>query len=329
MAGDGQWAIGVDLGATKLKVAQVFDDGRVGQQVQSPTRIQGGAETIQREIERAARHLWNENGSPPSVVGIGVAGQIDARDGTVRFAPNLEWRDVPLQRYLAQALHLPALVMNDVRAATWGEWLHGAGQGCGDLVCLFVGTGIGGGAVSGGQMLIGDSNTAAELGHIVVDMNGPACTCGNRGCMEAFAGGWAIARRAREAISADPPGGAFLLAMGGNQPHAVTAEDLSRAAGAGDSFSLRLVNEVERALIAGVVGIVHAFNPGRLILGGGVIRGMPTLVERINIGVRQQALFAATEHLSIVPAQLGSDAAVVGAAALAMRLLKPNTPPGS
>jgi glucokinase len=101
----------------------------------------------------------------------------------VQFAPNLDWHDVPLQADLNESLDLPVTVMNDVRAATWGEWLHGAGQGCADLVCLFVGTGIGGGVVSGGRMLSGCSNTAVELGHITVDLHGPLCHCGNWGCL--------------------------------------------------------------------------------------------------------------------------------------------------
>ncbi len=322
MASTGTWAIGIDLGGTKLKVAQVHEDGQVGHQIHLPTNIQAGPAAIQSEIVTAIHAIGKEAASPPAGVGIGVAGQVDLRDGTVRFAPNLGWRNIPVQTNLRLVLELPVLVMNDVRAATWGEWLHGAGQGCRDLVCLFVGTGIGGGVVSGGQMLIGHSNTAAELGHIVVDMNGPACTCGNRGCLEALAGGWAIARRAQEAISADPSRSALLLEMARGQKDAVSAEHVFAAAKAGDPLSLRLVDEVRRVLIAGAVSIVNAVNPSRFIWGGGVIGGFPELIEQISRGVKKQALFAATEQLDIIPAQLGADAGVVGAAALAMRLFE-------
>ena len=110
---------------------------------------------------------------------------------------------------------MPVVITNDVRAATWGEWLHGAGQGVEDLICLFIGTGIGGGVVSGGRVLTGASNSAGELGHMTIDLHGPPCTCGNRGCLEALAGGWAIARRALQAINDSPAAGEALLRGGG------------------------------------------------------------------------------------------------------------------
>jgi glucokinase len=192
------WSVGVDLGGTKVEAAHVDADGHLQRRLRRPTDVKDGPQAVKLEIVDAVRELVEGAGSPPAGVGVGVAGQIEAGSGVVRFAPNLDWHDVPFQADLGAALGLPVVVTNDVRAAAWGEWLHGAGRGCDDLVCLFVGTGIGGGVVSGGQMLSGCSNTAGELGHMVVDLGGPTCHCGNRGCLEALAGGWAIARRARE-----------------------------------------------------------------------------------------------------------------------------------
>ena len=265
--------------------------------------------------------------SPPAGLGVGVAGQVTAAAGVVRFAPNLNWREVPLQDRLNQALGLPVVVTNDVRAATWGEWLHGAGQGAEDLICLFIGTGIGGGVVSGGRMLEGCTNTAGELGHLTTDLNGPRCTCGHRGCLEALAGGWAIARRAREAIRDAPAAGqAFLQAAGLKEPVApedVNAGVVAAAARAQDPLARLLVDEVARALVAGTVGLVNAFNPCRLILGGGVMQGLPELLDRIDTGIRRFALTAATEGLQVLPAKLHNDAGVVGAATLAIRSFAP------
>jgi glucokinase len=313
------WAMGVDLGGTKVEVAQVDAFGHLLQRVRRATDVKDGPGAIETEIRTAARELEASAGCPPAGVGVGVAGQIETSTGIVRFAPNLGWRDVPLQADLAQALGLPVVVLNDVRAATWGEWLHGAGQGVNDLVCLFVGTGIGGGVVSGGRMLSGCSNTAGELGHMTIDLHGPPCHCGNRGCLEALAGGWAIARRAQEAITADPEAGAALLRLADGSSAAVTARHVAEAAHAGDRLAQALVDEVAVALIAGVVTMVNAFNPCRLIFGGGVIEGLPELVERVAQGVRERALAAAGEPLQVLPAQLHGDAGVVGAAALAMR----------
>ncbi len=201
---------------------------------------------------------------------------------------------------------------------------HGAGKGCDDLVCLFVGTGIGGSVVSGGQMLAGCSNTAGELGHTTIDLHGPLCHCGNRGCLEAHAGGWAIAQRVREAILKDPVAGVHMMKMVGGQQDAVDAKIVAQSFREGDRLARRIVDGVAQALVAGSVSIVNAFNPCRLILGGGVIEGLPELIDRIAQGTRQLALEAATEPLQVLPAQLHNDAGVIGAASLAMHLFGNN-----
>ena len=316
------WAIGVDLGGTKVEVAQVDAAGRVRQRLRCPTDVKDGPVGVEAEIVRAVHELQKTPGPAPVGVGVGVAGQIDPDSGTVRFAPNLDWNDVPLQSDLSRVLGLPAVVTNDVRASTWGEWLHGAGQGCNDLVCLFVGTGIGGGVVSGGRMLVGCSNTAGELGHITVDLHGPLCHCRNHGCLEALAGGWAIALQAQEAIAADPIAGAFLLNLANGQLEAVTAKIVAQAVHANDSLARQLVDQITQALIAGVTSLVNAFNPCRFILGGGVIEGLPELIQRVDQGVRQRALAAASASLKVVPSQLHGDAGVVGAAALVLHPLR-------
>ena len=314
-----RWAIGVDLGGTKVEIAQVNGSGRLLERLRRPTLVQGGPEGVREEIVAAVKNLRDKAASPPVGVGVGLAAQIDPEQGMVHFAPNLGWRNVPFQEDLGKALGLPVVVTNDVRAATWGEWLHGAGRGCDDLVCLFVGTGIGAGVVSGGRMVSGCSNTAGEVGHMTIDLHGPSCTCGGRGCFEALAGGWAMARDAREAVSADPSPGASLLKLAGGRPEAITAEMVSLAAKEGDPLARRLIDSVVQALIAGCVSVVNAFNPCRLVLGGGVMEGSPELVERIDRGVRQRALSAATQLLQILPAQLKGDAGVIGAAVLAMQ----------
>ncbi len=319
-------AIGVDLGGTKAETALVDRGGKLLQRLRRPTPVEAGPDAIISEITGAVKGLIAEGGSTPLGVGVGLAGQIDPRQGLVRFAPNLGWRDVPFQRNLSQALDLPVVVTNDVRAATWGEWLHGAGKGCDDLVCLFVGTGIGGGVVSGGRMLSGCSNTAGELGHMTIDLNGPLCTCGNQGCLEALAGGWALARQAREAVSADLKAGGLLLQMAGGRLEALTARIVAEAAKSDDPLAKGLMDAALRVLTAGAISLINAFNPCRLILGGGVIEGLPHLVDRISRGVRGRALPAAIGPLQVLPAKLGSDAGVIGAAMLAMRTFANKNP---
>jgi glucokinase len=326
--GQETWAIGVDLGGTKIEVAVVDAGGKIHQRLKQPTNVETGPDHIMAVIARMVRQLLDRcPQTSPAGVGVGVAGQVCASTGVVRFAPNLKWREVHLQDRLRTDLTLPVAVTNDVRAATWGEWRHGAGQGAGDLICLFIGTGIGGGVVSGGRMLQGCSNTAGELGHITTDLNGPPCTCGHRGCLEALAGGWAIARRAREAIQDAPAAGqAFLKAAGLKEPvvpELINTGAVAAAARAGDPLARLIVDEVARALIAGTVSLVNAFNPCRLILGGGVMQGLPELTGRIEAGIRRSALNAATEALEVLAARLKGDAGVVGAATLAIRSFGP------
>ena len=313
------WAVGVDLGGTKVEVGGVDARGRLLKRVRRPTKVRSGPAAIETQIVDAVRELEESMGSSPAGVGVGVAGQIDADKGMVRFAPNLDWHDVPFQADLSDTLGLPVVVINDVRAAAWGEWLHGAGQGCDDLVCVFVGTGIGGGIVSGGQMLSGCSNTAGELGHITVALDGPPCHCGNRGCLEALASGWAIAQQAQEAVAAKPDDGFMLLKLANGQQEAITAEIVAQAAKEGDALARRLLDEAVQALIAGAVSLVNAFNPCRLILGGGVIEGLPERIDQVERGVRQWALAAARAPLQVLPAALHGDAGVIGAAALVLR----------
>lgn len=319
MAQTSAWAIGVDLGGTKIIAASVTAEGVLEQRILLKTDVKGGSAATTSDIITAAKELRKYYDTPPVGIGVGVAGQIDEQRGIVRFAPNLGWRDVPFGPALIAALDLPALIMNDVRAATWGEWLHGAGRGCDDLVCLFAGTGIGGGVVSGGRMITGCTNTAGEIGHITVDLHGPPCTCRNTGCLEAVAGGWAIARRAQEAITRDPSGGAFMLKKAEGVLAAVTAEIVGQAARAGDFLARRIMDDASRALAAGAVSLVNAFNPCRLIVGGGVIEGMPELVDRIREGVSKSALLTAISRLEVLPAHLHNDAGVIGMAACALR----------
>mgnify|MGYP002153776267 CR=1 FL=1 len=319
MATEGLWSIGVDLGGTKIEVAMVDAGGKIRGRLRLPTHSQDPPAIIKEEIVSAVREIQKGSDSLPAGVGVGVAGQVDPQNGLVHFAPNLDWHEEPLQDDLKRALGLLVVVMNDVRAAAWGEWHHGAGRGCNDLICLFVGTGIGGGVVSGGNMLSGCSNTAGELGHITVDLNGPQCTCGNRGCLEALVGGWAIARQAREAVSTNPSLGAPLMRMAG-QEEAITAEIVSQAARAGDPLARRIIDKATEALIAGCVSLINAFNPCRLILGGGVVEGLPELLEQVDRGVRQKALAAATRSFQVIRAGLKNDAGVIGAATLAILL---------
>jgi glucokinase len=317
-AENGHRAVGVDLGGTKIEVALVDSQGTVKKRVREPTEAEKGYTAVKEHIITMVRQVLEETGGRPCGVGVGIAGQVELKTGVVLFAPNLHWENTPLQSDLSDALSVSVAVTNDVRAACWGEWLFGAGKGTEDMVALFVGTGIGGSAVVGGRMLSGCSNTLGEIGHMPVDLNGPKCHCGSWGCVEAIAGGWAIARQVREALDSNPREGEALLRLASGRREAITAGMVVQALKEGDPLSKKIMDRVTEALVAASIGIVNAFNPCRLILGGGVIEGYPKLIELIREGVRKRALKAAAERLEVLKASLGGDAGVVGAAALAL-----------
>lgn len=307
--------IGIDLGGTKLAAALVAEDGRILAALRRPSEPAKGADHIVDEITLAVQTLTEKAGPrEPLGIGIGVAGQVDPGTGAVRHAPNLQWDDFPLKSRVEDAVQLPVAVLNDVRAATYGEWTHGAGRGVEDLVCMFVGTGVGGGVVASGELVRGCGGSAGEVGHMTVDLNGPLCRCGNHGCVEAFAGGWAIAERAQSAATGDPVAGALLAQLAGGDHSRIAAETVARAAEQQDPLALRIVRDAAEALGAGAANIVNGYNPCLLILGGGVMEGLPILLPLVDEVMRRRALAAAAARLRIVPPTLGGQAGTIGAA---------------
>ena len=307
--------LGVDLGGTKIETALVDAAGRIIVSHRQETHPERGPDGVISGLATCVKTCLGEASTTAQGLGVGVAGQVD-RAGTVHFSPNLGWRNVALKAKLEKILDMPVVVNNDVRVATWGEWQHGAGQGVDNLVCLFVGTGVGGGIISGGRLAEGCNNAAGELGHLTIVSDGRSCHCPNRGCLEAYAGGWAIAERAREMALAQPEAGQMLVALAGSIEQ-ISAATVTQACGNGDPLARHLVEETGRYLATGVVGIVNAFNPRLLILGGGVIYGLPEYVSLVQSAVQENALPAAVEGLHIVMAALGDKAGVIGAAALA------------
>jgi len=311
--------LGVDLGGTKVNVALVDASDRLLFAHKSLIHASKEPKRVITDIQTAIDVCHRKTGQKAEALGVGVAAQVD-RKGVVHGSPNLGWRNFPLKQKLEKQIGLPVVVTNDVRAATWGEWRFGSGRGVDDLAVLFVGTGIGGGVISGGKLLAGCSNSGGELGHITIVYDGRKCRCPNRGCLEAYAGGWAIAERAQDAVRTVPKEGQRLVSLAGSVEK-ISAATVSRAYREGDLLARRLVEETGRYLAAGVVSIVNAFNPCVLVLGGGVIEGIPELVQMVKEFTWNRALEAAVEGLEIVKAALGGDAGAIGAAALAQDLI--------
>lgn len=310
------WAIGIDIGGTKIEIANVDQMGTIRQKISFPTKFKNDPEAIIDEIFNKINLVWSPEGPKPIGIGVGIAGQVDSEKGWVHFAPNLEWRNVPLGESLKEKLKAPVVVTNDVRASTWGEWLHGAGVDCNNFVCLFIGTGIGGGIVSGGRLISGNSNAAGELGHMIIEQNGPTCSCGNKGCLEALASGWAIAKQAESALKSQPE-----LRRHWELKGPITARQVIQFYRNGEPIAQKIIELTRDALITAGINIVHILNPEKIILGGGVVQGLPEIRDWMQFGIKKKALSAAS-NIQILPALLGSSSGSIGAAALAMKLFK-------
>lgn len=312
----GNQAIGVDVGGTKIAALRVDRDGSILARETVPTPAEDAEATLGEIASVAGRVL-----SPEVVaVGVGAAGMVEAGTGTLRYAPNLAWRDLAVAQRIAQALGLPCRVDNDANVAAWGEYLFGAGRGYEHMLLVTVGTGIGGGIVSGGRLFHGAHGFAAEIGHVIVEPDGPVCGCGNRGCWEQVAAGRAIDRLGREAVRDHPR--SLVAALADGDPERVDGRVVTEAARRGDDVAARILAEVGRRLGEGIAGLVNILDPEVVVVGGGAALAGELLLEPARAAFRDAV--EAPDHRPEVPilaAELGNDAGAVGAAALALEEL--------
>ncbi|MCI4360565.1 MAG: ROK family protein [Thermoplasmata archaeon] len=305
--------IGIDIGATKVRAALVDAAGQV---------VHGSAprllarRTPPHVVDVVADVVATELGAtdrPVPAIGVAVAAQVDAKRGRVLYAPNLEWANVPIGRALARRTGRIVVLENDVRAAVYGEWSVGAARGVGQVVMIWCGTGLGGGLVVDGRLLRGARGAAGELGHLTIVSGGRRCHCPNRGCLEAYVGGWGIGERARDAVRTNSAAGRRLTARAGRRAD-ITAETVFAAAAEGDPLSRRLVQETETYLAAGAVTIVNATNPSLVLLGGTILdawRGLPGRLER---ELRRRCQPPAAGSVRVRRTGLGAWSPIVGAA---------------
>ena len=253
-----------------------------------------------------------------SGVGISFGGPVDERRERARLSHHVPgWEDYPLVDEVVRALGLPTVMDNDANLQCLGEWRYGAGQGTKDMLYVNVGTGIGGGLILGGQLRRGAHGLAGEVGHTVVDPNGPVCTCGKRGCVESLAAGPAIARSAREFLASRPQDGSWLVADVGGDPSKITAEAVFRCAAEGDSLCRLVVARAARYLGIGIANAAALVDPELIVVGGGVAKAGPLLFIPLVGAAKEQAAPLDPEMLSIVPGSLLDDANILGAVALA------------
>ena len=334
------FAIGVDLGGTNLRIAAVDEQGRLMEKVTLGTKTVLGRDHVLNDMCEAIRHASDKYKGAGELlgVGIGVPGIIDMQTGMMRESPNLPgWADYPVRSEIEKRLGAPVILENDANVAALGEKWLGAGRHVGDMAMLTLGTGVGGGLVLGGKIWHGMTGMAGEFGHMTVDPEGQLCGCGNHGCLEQYASATAIMRMAREMIATgDAPG----LAKAASADAEFSAREIYNLAIQGDEQARRIFRRVGRALGIALATMVNGLNLEMYVIGGGVCSAWEAFSPTIFEELRQRAMvYAATApadplHMPsgasgqkeagsrrttiITRALLGSDAGLFGAARLPM-----------
>ncbi|MFH0796099.1 MAG: ROK family protein [Candidatus Omnitrophota bacterium] len=308
-------AVGIDLGGTYIKFGLVKKDGTILKRGQIETHTEKGRPEILRRMEEAVNEsLSGVNTSEVCGIGIGTPGLVDS-EGTVFLAPNLpEWNNLPLAKIFHEKFNLPVKVENDVNTITWGEYLFGAGKGFRTIVCITLGTGLGGGVVVDGKLLRGGKYSAAELGHITINTRGARCGCGNKGCVEAYVGAGYIAKRTIKELKKGAPSIIPELVKGDLKK--ITPKIVSMAYQKADKLAGRIWKEVGSDIGVMLADLVNVFNPEAIIIGGGVAQAGKLLFDAIEETIKIRAFPILSQGLKILPASLGPESGILAAAAL-------------
>jgi glucokinase len=318
-------AVGVDIGGTKVIAGVVDPDGKVLDQVRVETPDKSKSPQV---VEDTIAGLVTALAARYRVfaVGIGAAGWLDETRGTVVFAPHLAWRNEPLREAMRRRLRLPVTVENDANAAAWAEWRFGSARGEGHLLCITLGTGIGGAIMAGGALQRGRYGMAGEFGHMAVVPGGHRCACGNRGCWEQYASGHALVREARELAAADSAVIQGLLDRVGGDVYGITGPLITEAANDGDPVAVELFEGIGAWLGIGIANLSAALDPGLVVIGGGVSQANELLLQPAREAYRRQLPGRGFRpEARIVRAELGNLAGLIGAADLARRARRKGT----
>jgi glucokinase len=309
------YIVGVDLGGTSIKMAIVSDKGDILFQMSEPTQVEAGSdgifnqinEMIDRCCSRISIHRLQLKG-----IGIGAPAFLNIKEGFVKEAVNLGWKSIPLKQQLEKITGLPVSIDNDANVAAIGEMWRGAGQGSTELLCITLGTGVGAGVIVKGNIYHGANDTAGEFGHTtVMPEGGSPCNCGKTGCLETISSATGLIRIVTEAIK---EGRSSVLKPSLDARGRLTAKLIADAANEGDELAVEMINKVGFYLGLALGNYAVAFNPGKIVVGGGLSHAGDIIFNPIRENYKKFALPHLTGEIDIVPAKLGNDAGVIGAA---------------
>jgi len=303
---------GVDIGGTNIKLAVTDASGRVIASRSIPSNAGKGPEDAFGRIAAALADLTA--GREVRAAGVACAGLFDREKGRLRSSPNLlAWQNAPLERIARARLGVYTVVDNDANAAAYGESFRGCGRGRGTLICITLGTGVGGGIVIDGRPLRGSRNFAGEIGHATICETGPRCHCGSRGCLEAYLGAYALVRETRAKLRR---GKSRYLSRWIDEGRPLTPKLIADAASQGDRAAREVFDEAGAHLGTAVANLINIFNPDLIAIAGGVAKGFHLMRPRLEKEVRRRAFPESRRAARIVRARLGTEAAAIGAALL-------------
>lgn len=307
---------GIDLGGTGIKCGLVTEDGEIVATKKRPTRKNVAPIEIIKDMAELVRSLERETGLTALAAGVGCPGVMNQTTGNVVYSNNLDWKDVPLISALGDLLKIPVFAENDANAAALGEHRFGAGKAYESIVLLTLGTGVGGGVVSNGKLFTGTLGAGVELGHEVIRRGGEKCTCGRRGCLEAYASATALVSQARRAVKKNPQ--SLVLKKANGDEKAIDGKIVLDSAREGDATAKKVVARYIDYLADGVTNVVNVFRPEAVLLGGGICAAGDLLLKPLRRKVNRRAYGGmGYAPVKIEVASLGNDAGIYGAAAVA------------
>lgn len=315
--------LGLDVGGTNLAAGVVTEDLKLVAKAVIPSGADGTVEEIVERMGCVSRMALEKAGISQVNVpywGIGMPSHIHPRTGLLVHANCFKWKNLPILDYLARQMSIPILIENDANCAAYGEMLAGAGSAYTNAVMLTLGTGVGGGIILDGKLYTGADQMGAELGHVKLVYGGRACTCGQRGCLEAYCSATALADMTREALQSGQFGDSALWSACGGDLSALTVKQIFDAWKTEDRLAGQMVAQYCGYLAAGISTFVTIFRPEVIILGGGVANAGAPFFQRVNERLSEQTFAAAEMGVpKVIPAALGNDAGIIGAAMLGRR----------
>ncbi|MBQ5310815.1 MAG: ROK family glucokinase [Oscillospiraceae bacterium] len=318
-----KYYIGIDLGGTNIKAGVVDENYNIIAKASVKTACPRPAKDICDDMARVSEMAAKEAGisiEDVEWIGIGTPGIADNINGTIPYANNLGFRDVPVREYIQAHINKPVYVANDANAAAYGEFVAGSAKGATNVVCITLGTGVGAGIIVEGKILTGSNLAGAELGHMVIEVDGPQCTCGRKGCFEVFSSATGLIRMTKEAADADSTS---VLNKYFAKENKFSARHAFMAMREGDAAGKAVVDKYIKYLAAGIANTINIFQPDILCIGGGVCNeGDPLLLPLTELVKKEVYTKMLDQNTKIVIAQLGNDAGIIGAAFLGLESTK-------